>query len=208
MQDSKQQYEENIGKLLTRFGKGSPEARRKAEQALSLLLKSVGMLAKADSVFATTAPYHNFILAFVPQDLPDVTLTKKQFVEVNRKLDSISLKVLLLLTAVQWSCYASEYSEAEAEIENAWEKFTEFINSKFSQEEDKVKCGQLLPLPDPGGALASGQPLHHPGGEVQRQHHCRDGVQPPLLHSDAEGSPASTVLPHDEGLQQGRGQGH
>lgn len=144
MQDSKQQYEENIGKLLTRLGKATPDTSRRAGQALSVFLKSIGMLSKAAAVFATAAPYLNLILAFVPQDLPDVTLMKKQFVEVNRKLDSISLKVSQLLTEVQWSCYASAYSEDETEIENAWEKFTEFANTDFTQEDDKVKMAQAF----------------------------------------------------------------
>lgn len=145
MLDSKQKYEENIGKLMSRFSKGSPEASKRAGQALSAFLKSVGMLAKAASTIAALAPYLNFILAFIPQqDEPHIVLMKQQFVEVNRKLDSIGLKVSLLLTEVQWACYASEYSGAETDIENSWDKFSEFMTSKFTQKEDKVKMAQAF----------------------------------------------------------------
>ncbi|KAI4894834.1 hypothetical protein NFI96_003680 [Prochilodus magdalenae] len=72
----------------------------------------------------------NTVLIFIPQTDPVLDAVQKGFAEVNRKLDSLSIKVSNLATDVEWFNYVSIYSQDEVRILNAWRKFDEFFNKQ------------------------------------------------------------------------------
>ncbi|KAL7873705.1 hypothetical protein AOLI_G00127760 [Acnodon oligacanthus] len=85
------------------------------------------------SAFASLAPgigtlisaIINMALGFTPENDPLLKELEQGFAEVNRKLDSLSIKMSDLSTDVEWNSFASIYSQDEACILNAWKKFSE-----------------------------------------------------------------------------------
>ncbi|XP_047213627.1 uncharacterized protein LOC124864705 [Girardinichthys multiradiatus] len=103
-------------------------------EKLSTVLQGISSFASlAPGVGALVSSVINMVLAFIPQDDPVLNEVKKGFVEVNQKLDSLSIKISNLATHVEWTNYASVYSRDEATILNVWKKFDEFLDKTGSQ---------------------------------------------------------------------------
>ncbi|KAG9335377.1 hypothetical protein JZ751_005299 [Albula glossodonta] len=114
--------------------------------------KKVTDLIKQISSIATLAPGFgalagaiiNCALAFLPQNDPVLDAVKEGFKEVNLKMDSLSLQISNLKTEVQWSNYASIYSQDETNILNSWKKYEEFTSSSPSArtKEEKLRLAE------------------------------------------------------------------
>ncbi|XP_051564105.1 uncharacterized protein LOC127446853 [Myxocyprinus asiaticus] len=107
---------------------------------VALLLKSIRYMTPFLSTFSALGSVVSCLLAFIPQEDPVMTLLKKEFADVNRKLDEVSLKVSSLQRDMRWNNYASTYAWDEVDIQNGWEKFMEFTQSSLvatSPEEKK-----------------------------------------------------------------------
>ncbi|XP_015255416.1 PREDICTED: uncharacterized protein LOC107101141 [Cyprinodon variegatus] len=95
-------------------------------EKLTTVMKGISRFASlAPGVAATAFSVVNMVLAFIPQDDPVLNEVKKGFNEVNRKLDSLSVKISNLATDVEWFNYVSVYSRDEATILNAWKRFND-----------------------------------------------------------------------------------
>ncbi|KAJ8365244.1 hypothetical protein SKAU_G00140750 [Synaphobranchus kaupii] len=91
------------------------------------LKKMVTVSSLAPGVGALAGAFLNCVLVFLPQTDPVLDLMKVEFADVNRKLDSVSMEIANLKTEVEWSNYASIYSQDESNILNSWKKWEEFL---------------------------------------------------------------------------------
>ncbi|XP_049417255.1 uncharacterized protein LOC125879420 [Epinephelus fuscoguttatus] len=113
---------------------------------VSGVIKSlVNIASLAPGIAGLVSSFLNLALSFVPQQNPLKAL-KEGFAEVNRKLDSLSIRISNLATDVEWFNYASVYSQDEVRILNAWKKFGEFReNSELVQsEDDKLRLAEVF----------------------------------------------------------------
>ncbi|KAI2666703.1 hypothetical protein H4Q32_025797 [Labeo rohita] len=106
--------------------------------------KVFSSLGKVAASFGFTGSLISFIFGFIPQSDPTFEFMKEQFTEVNRKLDSLSLKISTLQTEMEWTTYASTYGKDENVIKNSWAKLTEFIKTApvASTKEEKTRLAE------------------------------------------------------------------
>ncbi|XP_064162295.1 SE-cephalotoxin-like isoform X1 [Anguilla rostrata] len=123
---------EGLGAL----GKLTVEEDAKTIQKVLEVFKKLGKIAYALGFVGALV---GFILAFIPQENPILKFMKVQFSEVNRKLDSISLQINSLAEEMEWTVYASVYSNDENNIKNSWTKLREFIDSASAAQTEKEK---------------------------------------------------------------------
>ncbi|KAL7378853.1 hypothetical protein ABVT39_019802 [Epinephelus coioides] len=113
---------------------------------VSGVIKSlVNIASLAPGITGLVSSFLNLALSFVPQENPLKAL-KAGFAEMNRKLDSLSIRISNLVTDVEWYNYASVYSQDEVRILNAWKKFGEFReNSELVQSvDDKLRLAEVF----------------------------------------------------------------
>lgn len=114
----------------------------KPEEGAKIIHKVLGIfskLAKVASALSFVGALVSFIFSFIPQQDPTLEFMKVQFSEVNRKLDSISLQINSLAEEMEWTAYASIYSNDENNIKNSWTKLREFIDSASAAQTEKEK---------------------------------------------------------------------
>ncbi|XP_035852926.1 cephalotoxin-like protein [Sander lucioperca] len=112
-------------------------------QTSSAGMKGVSTIASLAAVIADLAfSIVDIVLIFIPQTDPVL----KEFEEVNRKLDLLSIQISNLATDVEWFNYASVYSQDELNILNSWKKFNELLhNSQLVQnEEQKLRLAEIF----------------------------------------------------------------
>ncbi|XP_061576481.1 uncharacterized protein LOC133442489 [Cololabis saira] len=145
---------------LTRFKRGpiTPDTKQKIEKSLNVAVKTltvfkdvmskidpnqVTTVLKALGDFAALAPgigtaiaaVIGLVLLFIPTE----DKVMKEFADVNRKLDSISMQISQLKTHVKVSSYLSAYASNEATIINAWKELEELKKKQFNDNtQDKI----------------------------------------------------------------------
>ncbi|KAJ8365237.1 hypothetical protein SKAU_G00140680 [Synaphobranchus kaupii] len=92
------------------------------------LKKMVTVSSLAPGVGTLVGAFINCALVYLPQTDPVLDKLKEEFANVNMKLDSVSMEISNLKTEVEWSNYASIYSQDESNILNSWKKWEEFIS--------------------------------------------------------------------------------
>ncbi|XP_044037160.1 cephalotoxin-like protein [Siniperca chuatsi] len=122
------------------------EVQKWGESAKDILKRLAKFASVAPGCVGVLLSVVNMALAFIPQDDPVLNEVKAGFAEVNRKLDSLSIKISNLATDVEWFNYASVYSQDEVRILNAWRKFNEFReNSELAQNEgEKLRQAEIF----------------------------------------------------------------
>ncbi|KAJ8334954.1 hypothetical protein SKAU_G00405930 [Synaphobranchus kaupii] len=92
------------------------------------LKKMVIVSSLAPGVGTLVGAFISCALVYLPQTDPVMDMMKEEFADLNRKLDSVSMEIANLKTEVEWSNYASIYSQDESNILNSWKKWEEFIS--------------------------------------------------------------------------------
>ncbi|XP_030015290.1 uncharacterized protein LOC115436568 [Sphaeramia orbicularis] len=110
---------------------------------LASMFKGLASLASlAPGIGSLVLSIVNVVLAFVPQEEE----LSNGFDEVNRRLDNLALQISDLAKEVEWSNFASVYSQDENHILNAWRKLDELQkNLKLvTSEEEKLRLAEIF----------------------------------------------------------------
>ncbi|XP_029997060.1 uncharacterized protein LOC115424097 [Sphaeramia orbicularis] len=110
---------------------------------LASVFKGLANLASlAPGIGSLVISFVNVVLAFVPQE----DELSNGFDEVNRRLDLLAFQISDLAKEVEWSNFASVYSQDETPILNAWRKLDELQkNLKLvKSEEEKLRLAEIF----------------------------------------------------------------
>ncbi|XP_029996230.1 uncharacterized protein LOC115423517 [Sphaeramia orbicularis] len=113
---------------------------------LESVLKGLANLASlAPGIGSLVCSIVNVVLAIIPQE-NSIEELRNGFSEVNRRLDSLAFQIADLTTDVEWSNFASVYSQDETRILNAWMRLDELQQNLrlVTSEEEKLKLAEIF----------------------------------------------------------------